>query len=52
MHNLKDLRKMDAKSGAKEASKDKHLIKSGDKSEGLYVGGPRDVKTKQQLSLI
>ena len=47
---LKDLRKMDAKSGAKEASKDKHLIKSGDKSEGLYVGGPRDVKTKQQLN--
>ncbi len=48
--DLKDLRKMDAKSGAKEASKDKHLIKSGDKAEGLYVGGPRDVKTKQQLN--
>ena len=48
--DLKDLRKMDATSGAKEAAKDKHLIKSGDRSEGLYVGGPRDVKTKQQLN--
>jgi hypothetical protein len=27
-----------------------HLIKSGDKAEGLYVGGPRDLKTKRALT--
>ena len=27
-----------------------HLIKSSDKAEGLYVGGPRDVKTKRALT--
>jgi len=48
--DLKNLRKMDAASGSTEAAKNRHLIKSGDGSEGLYVGGPRDVKTKQQLN--
>jgi hypothetical protein len=27
-----------------------HLIKSGEGSEGLYVGGPRNIQTKQQLN--
>jgi hypothetical protein len=27
-----------------------HLIKAGEGSEGLYVGGPRDIQTKQQLT--
>ena len=32
------------------ARKEPHLIKSGDQSEGLYVGGPRDVKSKRALT--
>jgi hypothetical protein len=27
-----------------------HLIKSGERGEGLYVGGPRDIQTKRQLN--
>jgi hypothetical protein len=27
-----------------------HLIKAGEGSEGLYVGGPRNIQTKQQLN--
>ena len=50
--DLPNLRELSAAEGAKIASKDPHLLPSASSSEGAYVGGPRDVKTKRDLTKI
>jgi hypothetical protein len=47
---LLSLRGLSVKDAVKEARKEKHLKLSHDKEEGKYVGGPRNIKTKQQLT--
>jgi hypothetical protein len=49
---LKDLRKMPVDEAISVARKEPHLIPSGDRSQGLYLGGPRDVQSKRALTNI
>lgn len=48
--NLPSLRALPVAEGIKVASKQPHLIESGAGSEGLYVGGPRNMLTRQDLT--
>ena len=48
--DLANLREMSVADAVKEAAKEPHLIPSADSAEGKYIGGPRNVKTKQQLN--
>jgi hypothetical protein len=50
--NLKqvpDLRNLKTSDAVKIAQKEPHLIESGNRSEGLYIGGPRNVKSRRDL---
>ena len=47
---IKSLRGMPTADAVKEARKEKHLIPSSEAGEGKYIGGPRNIKTKQQLT--
>ena len=47
---IKSLRGMPTADAVKEARKEKHLIQAPDSTEGKYIGGPRNIKTKQQLT--
>ncbi len=47
---IPSLRGLSAADGVKQARKESHLKKSGASAEGKYVGGPRNIQTKQQLN--
>jgi len=49
---LPSLRTMPADDAIAIARQEPHLIKGGEGSEGLYVGGPRDVVTRRQLTQV
>ena len=46
---LKNLRGLSTEEAIAIARLQPHRIKSGDRSEGLHVGGPRDIKTAAEL---
>jgi hypothetical protein len=46
---LPSLRDMSPEDAVKIAKREPHLIKSGDHAEGMYIGGPRDVKSRKDL---
>ena len=48
--NVKSLRGMPTADAVKESRKEKHLIQAPGSTEGKYVGGPRNIQTKQQLT--
>lgn len=47
---LPSLRELPVEEGIKVAARQPHLIPSGEASEGLYVGGPREMQTRQDLT--
>ena len=48
--DLPNIRGMPVQDAIDIARTQPHLIKAGEGSEGLYVGGPRDIQTKLQLN--
>jgi hypothetical protein len=50
--DVPDIRGMPTDEAIESARKQYHLIKAGEKAEGLYVGGPRDVQSKATLNKI
>lgn len=48
--DIPDLRGLPVDEAVKIARKEPHLIPSHEAAEGKYVGGPRNIKTKQQLN--
>lgn len=47
---LPAIREMPVDEAIKIARKEPHLIKSGDQSEGFYIGSPRDIQSKRALT--
>lgn len=47
---LPAIREMPLTEAITTARKEPHLIKSGDQSEGVYVGSPRDIQSKRGLT--
>jgi len=45
-----DIREMPAAEAIETARKQHHLVKSGEQSEGMYVGAPREMQSRQALT--
>ena len=50
MTDLPDLRRLPINEAIRIARKEPHLIPGGSATEGKYVAGPRNIKSKQQLN--
>jgi hypothetical protein len=50
--DIPDIRALSTEDAIKVARDQPHLIRSGERGEGLYVGGPRDVQSKATLNKI
>ena len=48
--DIPDIRGLSTADAIEIARKQHHLIKAGERSEGMYVGGPREVETKADLN--
>ena len=48
--NIPDIRELSTEDAIAIARKQHHLIKSGERAEGYYVGGPRGVQSKADLN--
>jgi hypothetical protein len=47
---LPDIRNLPVDEATKIAQRDPHLIKSGEQSEGYFIGSPRDINSKRGLT--
>lgn len=47
---IPDLRTLPVEEAVRIAKREPHLIESGNRSEGLYVGGPRTIQSKRDLN--
>jgi hypothetical protein len=46
---IPDIRSLPADEATRIARREPHLIPGGDRTEGYYVGGPRDIKSRKDL---